>query len=124
MGYLVEFVATTAEFVNAVILETKLRIRTEAEIGIETECLVVQFRQLRVAIAIMVITLSGAVLTVGVYTSLVVVGHQRDIARSHIVKAVRTALRHECMAEGSRIARWLLGDDVDGAAYGRRAEEG
>ena len=30
MGYLVEFVATTAEFVNAVILKAQLGIRTEA----------------------------------------------------------------------------------------------
>ena len=72
----------------------------------------------------MVITLSGAGLTVGIYTSLVVVGHQRDIARRHVVERISSTLRHECMAEGSRIARWLLGDDVDGAAYGRRAEEG
>ena len=72
----------------------------------------------------MVITLSGASLSICIHARLVVISHQRDIARRHVVERISSTLRHECMAEGSRIACWLLGDDVDGAAYGRRAEEG
>ena len=72
----------------------------------------------------MIIALSGAILSIGIYSGLVVVGHQRYVARRHVVKRTRSALRHEGVSEGGRIADRFLGDDVDGSTDGRRTEEG
>ena len=121
---LVEFVTATTELMDAMILEAQLGVRTETEVGVEAERLVVQLWQLGVAIAIIVITLTSASLSISINARLVVVGYQRDIARRHIIKRIRTSLRHECMTEGCRIADRFLGDDIDGSTDGRCTEEG
>ena len=71
----------------------------------------------------MVVALPVARLTVSINAGLVVVGDQGDVARAHIVETVGAAYRHEGVAEGGRIANRFLGDDVDGSANGRGAEE-
>ncbi len=121
---LVEFVAATTELMDTVILEAQLGIGAKTEIRIETESLIVQLWQLCISISIIVITLTSASLPISINTRLVVIGHQRDIARRHVIERVSAAHRHKGMSEGSRIANRLLGDDVDGAADGRRTEEG
>ena len=115
---LVEFVTATTELMDAMILKTQLRVRTETEIGIETESLIIQLWQLRISIAIIVIALTSASLPISINARLVVIGYQGDIARRHIIKRVGTTLRHESMSEGCRIADRFLGDDVDGSADG------
>ena len=124
MGYLVELVAATAKLMDAVILKAQLGERAETKIRVETERLAFQLWQLRVAVAVMVIALAGACLPIGIDACLVVISYQRHIARRHVVERVGLALRHEGVAEGSRIADRLLGYDVDGSADGRCSEEG
>ena len=123
VGSQVETVAAASELVYAVILQAQLRVGAQTQIGVETERLVLQLWHLGISVAVVVVALTCARLSVGVYAGLVVVGDERDVARGYVVEAVRPAHRHQRMSEGSRVAHGFLGDDVDGAADGRRAEE-
>ena len=86
MGSLVELVATTAILMDGAVLEAQFGIGAEAEVGVETKGLAPQFGQFGVAIAVVVIALTGSRLAEGIDAGLVVVGDERDIARGHIVE--------------------------------------
>ena len=72
---LVEVVAATAKFLDAVVLETQFHVWTQTEIRAEAKRLVLQFGQFRIPIAIIVEALSVSGLSVGIDASLVVVGN-------------------------------------------------
>ena len=114
----IEFVATAAELMYAVILKTQFGVGVKSEVGVKAEGLALQFGQFGVSVAVVVVALACACLSVGIYASLVVVGNQRHVSGRYVIERVGTTLRHECMSEGCRIAYGLLCDDIDGSADG------
>ena len=119
----VEPVSAAAELVDAVVFERQLRVVARAQVGAHAEHLIAQVGQFGVAVAVVVVARTVAVLPVDVDARLAVVAYQRGVDRRVVVVGAAASHGHERMADLGPVAQRLLGDDVDRAADGRRAEE-
>ena len=124
MGRLFHEIAATAELVDAMVFHGEARVGAEAQEGVEAKGLVLHSGQFGVSVAIVVIGITVAYLPIQEDASLAVVRYQGGIGCGDVLKGGTAPNVHECVSHLGRVVQGILGDDIDGAAYGRSAVEG
>ena len=123
VGSLVEKVAAASVFVNAMVLQRDFRIRIKAQERAQSNGLVAHQWQFGVSVAVVVVGLAIAFLSIDKQASLVVVGHHRGVCRGGVVERRAARDVHQRVAYLGRVSQRFACDDVYRSANGRRAVE-
>ena len=119
----VKLVAAAAELVRAVVFESHLSLLGGPHKGTEAQGLRLQLRYLGKAVAVVVISVSHAVLPEYKHAHAVVGAHHRGIERSVVVEGAGDADRRQCVRCLGTVVQRVFGNDVYRAANGRRAKQ-
>ncbi len=119
MGRKLEIVASAAVFVGIVIFDGELADVGSAEEAACSECLCLELCHFGESVAVVVISVAAAALSVDEEPRKAVVGDHRCVEGGVVVKRSRGADRRQLVRYLCGVGHRIFGDDVDGASYGR-----
>ena len=91
VSWTVQHVATPAELLQMMVLESQFRIGAGLDVRTETHRLVLQLRKFRISVTVVVVAAPFAVLTEKRQPHLLVIRHQRGVHHRIVLEHVQTA---------------------------------